>query len=218
MRARRGRSRSSSSRTTCYFRFLERVRRRGITIPIVPGMAPVQNFKQTANFAKKAGACVPDWLAERFAGLDDDAATRRLIAAAVAAEQVLDLVDHGVEDFHFYTMNRADLVYAVCHLLGVRAAPAEAALEPSKRASLGDEAIQCVARAQMDCFVSLSSRPDEGRIRQPRTRRRREFDARHSMTGHTMTDEDRFDGKTVLQRSTKRRASASSCSTAPWAR
>jgi methylenetetrahydrofolate reductase (NADPH) len=63
---------------------------------------------------------VPDWLAERFDGLDDDAATRKLIAAAVAAEQVLDLVDQGVTDFHFYTMNRADLVYAVCHLLGLR--------------------------------------------------------------------------------------------------
>jgi methylenetetrahydrofolate reductase (NADPH) len=63
---------------------------------------------------------VPDWLAERFENLDDDAATRKLIAAAVAAEQVLDLVDHGVTDFHFYTMNRADLVYAICHLLGLR--------------------------------------------------------------------------------------------------
>jgi methylenetetrahydrofolate reductase (NADPH) len=103
-----------------YLRYVDRVRRRGIMIPIVPGIAPVQNFRQTANFARKAGAIVPAWLAERFAGLDDDAATRRLIAAAVAAEQVLDLVDHGVEDFHFYTMNRADLVYAICHLLGLR--------------------------------------------------------------------------------------------------
>jgi methylenetetrahydrofolate reductase (NADPH) len=65
---------------------------------------------------------VPDWLAERFEGLEEDAATRKLIAAAVAAEQVLDLVDRGVTDFHFYTMNRADLVYAVCHLLGLRPA------------------------------------------------------------------------------------------------
>jgi methylenetetrahydrofolate reductase (NADPH) len=63
---------------------------------------------------------VPDWLAQRFEGLDDDVATRKLIAAAVAAEQVLDLVDRGVTTFHFYTMNRADLVYAVCHLLGLR--------------------------------------------------------------------------------------------------
>jgi methylenetetrahydrofolate reductase (NADPH) len=104
-----------------YFRFLDRVRAAGITIPIVPGITPVQNFKQTANFARRAGASVPDWLAERFAGLDDDPQTRRLIAAAVAAEQVFDLLDRGVEQFHFYTMNRADLVYAVCHLLGLRA-------------------------------------------------------------------------------------------------
>ena len=104
-----------------YFRFLDKARNSGIDIPIVPGVTAVQNFKQTANFAKKAGASVPDWLAERFDGLDDDLATRRLIAAAVAAEQVFDLLDRGVEQFHFYTMNRADLVFAVCHLLGVRA-------------------------------------------------------------------------------------------------
>ena len=105
-----------------YFRYLDRVRAAGINVPIVPGILPVQNFKQTKNFAERTGASVPDWLAERFDGLDDDAATRKLIAAAVAAEQVLDLVDRGVTDFHFYTMNRADLVYAVCHLLGLRPA------------------------------------------------------------------------------------------------
>ncbi|MEA2759920.1 MAG: methylenetetrahydrofolate reductase [Methylobacteriaceae bacterium] len=103
-----------------YLRFLDRARYRGVTIPIVPGIVPVQNFKQTANFAKRAGASVPQWLADRFDGLDDDPATRRLIAAAIAAEQVLGLVDRGVTDFHFYTMNRADLVYAICHLLGLR--------------------------------------------------------------------------------------------------
>jgi methylenetetrahydrofolate reductase (NADPH) len=106
-----------------YFRYLDRVRARGISIPIVPGILPVQNFKQTCAFAQRCGASVPDWLAERFAGLEDDAATRKLIAASVAAEQVLDLVDRGVTDFHFYTMNRADLVYAVCHLLGLRSQP-----------------------------------------------------------------------------------------------
>ena len=104
-----------------YFRYLDRVRARGIDIPIFPGIVPVQNFKQTASFAKKTGASVPQWLADRFDGLDNDPATRRLIAAAVAAEQVLDLVDRGVTDFHFYTMNKADLVFAICHLLGVRA-------------------------------------------------------------------------------------------------
>ena len=103
-----------------YFRYLDRVRGAGIDIPIVPGILPVQNFKTTKTFAARCGASVPAWLAERFHGLDDDAATRKLIAAAVAAEQVLDLVDHGVTDFHFYTMNRADLVYAICHLLGLR--------------------------------------------------------------------------------------------------
>lgn len=110
-----------------YFRYLDRVRARGIDIPIVPGILPVQNFKQAKNFTARAGASVPDWLAARFDGLDDDPATRKLIAAAVAAEQVLDLVDRGVTDFHFYTMNRADLVYAICHLLGMRPAAARKA-------------------------------------------------------------------------------------------
>ncbi len=106
-----------------YFRYLDRVRSRGIDIPIVPGILPVQNFKQAANFAARTGASVPEWLAARFEGLDQDVDTRKLIAAAVAAEQVIDLVDRGVTDFHFYTMNRADLVYAICHLLGLRAQP-----------------------------------------------------------------------------------------------
>ena len=111
----------------CYFRYLDQVRARGIDIPIVPGILPVQNFKQTRSFAERCGASVPPWLAARFEGLDDDVATRKLIAAAVAAEQVLDLVDRGVTDFHFYTMNRADLVYAICHLLGLRPAAKQAA-------------------------------------------------------------------------------------------
>ena len=116
-----------------YFRYLEQVRKSGIGIPIVPGILPVQNFNQTRNFAARAGTSVPNWLAHRFAGLDDDPATRKLIAAAVAAEQVLDLVDQGVTDFHFYTMNRAELVYAICHLLGLRPGriePARAPLSP----------------------------------------------------------------------------------------
>jgi methylenetetrahydrofolate reductase (NADPH) len=104
-----------------FLRYLDRVRARGITIPIVPGIVPLQNFKQTAGFARKTGAAVPDWLAARFEGLDGDPETRRLVAAAVAAEQVTDLVDRGIDEFHFYTMNRADLVFAICHLLGLRA-------------------------------------------------------------------------------------------------
>jgi methylenetetrahydrofolate reductase (NADPH) len=110
-----------------YLRYLDRVRARGIDIPIVPGILPVQNFKAATNFAARAGASIPAWLAERFHGLDNDVATRKLIAAAVAAEQVLDLVDRGVTTFHFYTMNRADLVYAVCHLLGLRPTVGQAA-------------------------------------------------------------------------------------------
>jgi methylenetetrahydrofolate reductase (NADPH) len=106
-----------------YLRFLDRVHARGIDIPIVPGILPVQNFKQAAKFAASAGASVPDWLAARFDGLEHDVETRKLIAAAVAAEQVLDLVDRGVTEFHFYTMNKADLVFAICHLLGLRAQP-----------------------------------------------------------------------------------------------
>jgi methylenetetrahydrofolate reductase (NADPH) len=106
-----------------FFRYVDRVRSRGVDIPIVPGILPVQNFKQAANFASRAGASVPEWLAARFEGLDQDIETRKLIAAAVAAEQVIDLVDRGVTELHFYTMNRADLVYAICHLLGLRAQP-----------------------------------------------------------------------------------------------
>ena len=105
-----------------YFRYLDKVRARGIDVPIVPGILPVQNFKQAANFAKRAGASVPEWMAQRFEGLDGDVDTRRLVAAAVAVEQVYDLLDQGVNDFHFYTMNRADLVFAICHMLGLRAA------------------------------------------------------------------------------------------------
>src|SRR6185295_13529826 len=102
-----------------YFKFLDKVHARGIKVPVVPGILPVQNFKQARNFAESCGASMPSWIARRFDGLDGDPATRKLIAAAVAAEQVLDLVDKGVREFHFYTLNRADLVYAVCHLLNL---------------------------------------------------------------------------------------------------
>jgi methylenetetrahydrofolate reductase (NADPH) len=103
-----------------YFRFLDKARARGITIPIVPGIMPIRNFRQVANFAAKAGASVPRWIAERFDGLDDDPETRALVAAATAVEQVMGLARAGVEEFHFYTNNRADMVFAICHLLGVR--------------------------------------------------------------------------------------------------
>jgi methylenetetrahydrofolate reductase (NADPH) len=110
-----------------YLRFLERVRARGIWCPVVPGIVPIHNFKQIASFGAKTGTTMPAWLARRFEGLDDDQATTHLVAAAVAAEQALDLVDQGVRQFHFYTLNRADLVYAICHLLGLRPRAAEAA-------------------------------------------------------------------------------------------
>jgi methylenetetrahydrofolate reductase (NADPH) len=107
-----------------YLRFLERARAAGIWVPIMPGIVPIHNFKQVAGFATRAGASVPSWLARRFEGLENDAATTHLVAAAVATEQVMDLVDEGVKKFHFYSLNRADLVYAICHLLGLRAVKA----------------------------------------------------------------------------------------------
>jgi methylenetetrahydrofolate reductase (NADPH) len=110
-----------------YFRYLDRVRARGIFIPIVPGIMPMHNFKQARSFVTRAGTSVPDWLAAKFEGLDDDAETRKLVAATVAAGQVQKLNKHGVDTFHFYTMNRADLVFAICHLLGIRPAGAQKA-------------------------------------------------------------------------------------------
>ncbi|MFM7085072.1 MAG: methylenetetrahydrofolate reductase [NAD(P)H] [Hyphomicrobium sp.] len=103
-----------------FLRFLERARAAGIWIPIIPGIVPIHNFPQVAGFAVRAGATVPAWLARRFEGLDEDPETSRMVAAAVATEQVLNLVDEGIKNFHFYTLNRADLVYAICHLLGLR--------------------------------------------------------------------------------------------------
>jgi methylenetetrahydrofolate reductase (NADH) len=103
-----------------YFRFLDRVLARGITIPILPGLIAIHDFQRIAKFAARAGVSVPGWLRRRFDGLECDPDTHRLAAAAFAAEQVLDLVDRGINTFHFYTLNRADLVYAVCHMLGLR--------------------------------------------------------------------------------------------------
>ncbi len=104
----------------CYWRYLERVRARGINIPIVPGLVPIHNFKQVANFAGRCGTSIPAELAERFQDVSDDPETTDLVAAAVAVEQALDLIAGGVTEFHYYTMNRANLVYAICHLLGIK--------------------------------------------------------------------------------------------------
>jgi len=103
-----------------YLRFLDRARDAGITAPIVPGILPVQNFAQVVKFSAMCGTTVPDWMGGLFEGLDDDPETRRLVAATAAAEQCRMLHAHGITDFHFYTLNRADLVYAIAHILGLR--------------------------------------------------------------------------------------------------
>ncbi len=104
-----------------YERYVERVRRAGIFVPIVPGILPIHNFRQMASFSARCGAGVPQWLADRFEGLENDPQTHQLVAAAVAAEQVHDLIARGVEEFHLYTMNRAELSIALCHMIGIRA-------------------------------------------------------------------------------------------------
>ena len=103
-----------------YARFMEEVHKAGIEAEIVPGILPVSNFKQLKRFAGMCGASVPDWMHKLFEGLDDQPEERNLIAAMVAAEQVRMLRLHGVEHFHFYTLNRAELTKAICHILGVR--------------------------------------------------------------------------------------------------
>ncbi len=102
--------------------FLDRCVAAGITASIVPGIMPVSNFAQAAKFSAMCGAGIPDWLARMFEGLEDDAETRRMVAAFVAAEQVRLLQANGVDEFHFYTLNRPDLTYAIAHILGVRPA------------------------------------------------------------------------------------------------
>jgi len=103
-----------------FLRFRDRCASAGIDAAIVPGILPVTRFPQVLRFAARCGATIPDWLQFRFLGLDDDPETRRLIAASVAIEQVQDLLHQGVTEFHFYTLNRAELTYAICHALGVR--------------------------------------------------------------------------------------------------
>ncbi len=103
-----------------FLRFLDRALAAGITAPIVPGIMPVTNYAQAKKFSDMCGASVPDWMGAMFAGTESDAETRRMIAAIVAAEQVRLLQANGVDEFHFYTLNRPDLTYAIAHLLGVR--------------------------------------------------------------------------------------------------
>ena len=103
-----------------FLNFVERARAAGITVPIVPGILPVTNFTRVQEFSAQTGTSVPSWMADLFDGLDDDPETRKLVAASVAAEQCRVLYANGIKDFHFYTLNRADLTFAICHILGVR--------------------------------------------------------------------------------------------------
>ena len=103
-----------------FLRFMDKVRAAGVTIPISPGIMPVSNYKGLQKMAGPVGIALPDWLANLFGGLDKDPDTRRLIAASVATEMCASLAEEGFSDFHFYTLNRADLVYAICRVLGVR--------------------------------------------------------------------------------------------------
>ena len=108
-----------------YLRFIDKIRKAGVTIPILPGIMPVSSFEGLANMSQRIGVTIPDWLSNLFEGLDQDPETRKLVAASVATEMCARLSEEGFSDFHFYTLNRADLVYAICRVLGVReAAPA----------------------------------------------------------------------------------------------
>ncbi len=105
-----------------FLRYRDRCAAQGLNIGVVPGILPITRFPHMLRFAARCGATVPDWLRSRFEGLDDDPDTRRMIAANVAIEQVQRLRRHGVQEFHFYTLNRAELTYAICHALGLRPA------------------------------------------------------------------------------------------------
>lgn len=100
--------------------FLEKARKRNINIPIIPGILPVTNCKKTLEFSNSMNCKIPDWIKKTFVGLDTDPETRKLVAATIAAEQCKKLLEEGVNEFHFYTLNRADLSFAICHILGVR--------------------------------------------------------------------------------------------------
>jgi methylenetetrahydrofolate reductase (NADPH) len=106
--------------TDVFLRYRDRCAAAGIRVPLVPGILPITRFPQMLRFAERCGATVPMWLRRLFDGLDDDPETRRMIAANVAIEQVQRLRLHGVDEFHFYTLNRAELTYAICHALGLR--------------------------------------------------------------------------------------------------
>lgn len=106
--------------TQPFLRFRDRCDQAGIQVSIVPGILPITRFPQLLRFAERCGASVPEWLRHEFDGLDDDPETRRMISASLAIRQVRELQKHGVEEFHFYTLNRSELTYAICHALGLR--------------------------------------------------------------------------------------------------
>jgi methylenetetrahydrofolate reductase (NADPH) len=108
--------------TDTVLRFIERARAAGITAPIIPGIMPVSNFKGLCRFSEKCGASIPQWMIEMFDGLDDDIPTRSMVSTAITAEQCRRLAEHGIDEFHFYTLNRADVTRAVCRVLGIRPA------------------------------------------------------------------------------------------------
>ena len=118
----------------CYLRFRDRCAAAGIDVPIVPGILPITRFPQMLRFAQRCGAAVPGRLTRLFDGLDDDASTRSLIAASVAIDQVRQLSREGVDEFHFYTLNRSELTYAICYALGLRPAEADAETEVARSA------------------------------------------------------------------------------------
>ena len=100
-------------------RLRDRAAGAGISVPIVPGLMPSTNFKGITHMAARCGASIPSWLARLYEGLDDDLESRRVVAASVLAEQVMELHAHGFDQFHFYTLNQADLTYATCRILGL---------------------------------------------------------------------------------------------------
>jgi methylenetetrahydrofolate reductase (NADH) len=130
-----------------FLRFRDRCVAAGISASLVPGILPITRFPQVLRMASRCGAQVPAWLCQRFEGLDEDADTRRMIAAAVAIAQVEQLAREGISEFHFYTLNRVELTYAICHALGVRAAPQDSEQATHRLAASGGPAVASSAAA-----------------------------------------------------------------------
>ncbi len=106
--------------TNIFIEFLNKLRQKNINIPIIPGILPVTNCEKTIQISNSMNVKIPEWLKNMFVGLDSDPETRKLVAANISAEQCKTLAREGVDEFHFYTLNRADLSFAICHILGIR--------------------------------------------------------------------------------------------------